>query len=251
MWYTADTGNPRRLEKHLPMRVVQMWRFPVKSMGGEPLRSVELGAGGMPFDRRYAVMDSDPARAGKPLTARIDKRLLGYAALVRGSTIFVRTPDGGEHDVDSPAWLEQLARDIDRPVTLQSFPEAIHDDSDILVLNAASLRAISEEYGTFVNPLRFRPNFVVDGPDLPAYAEGAWLGREVSVGDVVLHVHKPDQRCVVTTIDPETLVSDPSFLRLIVKEHAGCFGMYCSVVRSGSVALGDEWRPQRPSGVGV
>ena len=233
------------------MRVVQMWRYPVKSMRGEPLRAVELGSGGMPFDRRYAVMDSDANRAGKPLTARIDKRILGYAAGVRGSTTFVRTPDGGEHDVHSPAWLEMLSRDIDRPVSLQSFPEAIHDDADVLVLNAASLRALTDEYGKFVDPLRFRPNFVVDGSDVPAYGESGWQGREIAVGDAVLHVQYPDQRCVVTTIDPETLEMDPSFLRLVVEKHSGCFGMYCSIVRSGSVALGDEWRPRRPSGVGV
>ena len=233
------------------MRVVQMWRYPVKSLGGEPLRAVELRAGGMPFDRRYAVMDSDPNRAGKPLTARIDKRLLAYGASVRDGQVIVRAPDGGEHRVDSPAWLDLLRADLDRPVSLWSSEAPEHDDADILVLNAASLRALTGEYGSFINPLRFRPNFVVDGPDLAAYVESEWEGADVSVGGAVLHVQYPDQRCVVTTIEPETLATDPSFLRLIVERHAGRFGMYCSVVRSGPVALGDEWRPARASEVGV
>lgn len=232
------------------MRVVQMWRYPVKSMRGEPLRSVELGAGGMPHDRRYAIMDSDPNRSGKPLTARIDKRLLGYAAAVRDEATYVRTPDGDEHDVHAPAWLERLSNEISRPVSLQSFPDAQHDDADILVLNAASLRALSDEYGAWVNPLRFRPNFVVDDPDVAPYIESAWEGRDISVGGAVLHVQYPDQRCVLTTIDPETLETDPSFLRLVVEKHGGCFGMYCSIVRSGAVALGDEWRTRRVSEVG-
>jgi len=233
------------------MRVVQIWRYPVKSMGGEPLRSVELGNGGMPFDRRYAVMDSDPNRAGKPLTSRNEKRLLGYCAKVRDNVAYVRTPTGEEHDVHDPAWIEALSAEIAKPVTLQSFENAIHDDADILVINAASLRALAAEYGTFVNPLRFRPNFVVDSADLKPFAEEAWDGHDIAVGDALLRVQYPCDRCVLTTIDPETLVTDPSFLRLVVEKHGGRFGMYCSVVRSGSVALGDEWHPKRKSEVVV
>ena len=231
------------------MRVVQIWRYPVKSMGGEPLRSIELGNGGMPFDRRYAVMDSDPNRAGKPLTARIEKRLLGYSAIVRDGTAYVRTPSGAEHDVHSTVWLEALSDEIDRPVTLQSFDNAIHDDADILVVNAASLRALAVEYDAFVNPLRFRPNFVVDSSDLKPFTEEAWVGHDIAVGDALLRVQYPCDRCVLTTIDPETLATDPSFLRLVVEKHGGRFGMYCSVVRSGTVALGDEWRAKRKSEV--
>ena len=231
------------------MRVVQIWRYPVKSMGGEPLRSVELGNGGMPFDRRYAVIDSDPNRAGKPLTARIEKRLLGYCAKVRDGIAYVCVPDGVERDVHEPEWLEALSAEIDRPVSLQSFDNAIHDDSDILVVNAASLRALTTEYGAFINPLRFRPNFVVDSADAKPFAEEAWIGHDITVGDALLRVQYPCDRCVLTTIDPETLAMDPSFLRLVVEKHGGRFGLYCSVVRSGSVALGDEWRPKRKSEV--
>jgi uncharacterized protein YcbX len=231
------------------MRVVQIWRYPVKSMGGEPLRSVELANGGMPFDRRYAVMDSDPNRDGKPLTARIEKRLLGHCATVRDGTTYVRMPSGVEHDVRSPAWLEALSAEIDRPISLRSFDTAMHDDADILVVNAASLRTLTAEYGAFVNPLRFRPNLVVDSADLQPFAEEHWEGHDVAVGDALLRVQYPCDRCVLTTIDPETLATDPSFLRLVVEKHGGRFGMYCSVVRSGSIALGDEWRPKRKSEV--
>jgi len=223
------------------MRVVQIWRYPVKSMGGEPLRSVDVGTGGLPFDRRYAVMDSDPDRPGKPLTARIDKRLLGYAAGVRAGVTYVRTPAGEEHRIDEDVWLDALARGIDRPVTRRVSEAPIHDDSDVLVVSAASLRTLADEYGAFVHPLRFRPNFVVDGPDLTGFLEESWAG-DINVGAAVLRVAYPCERCVVTTIDPESLETDPKFLRLVVERHAGNFGVYCSVVKGGIVAVGDEWR---------
>lgn len=231
------------------MRVVQIWRYPVKSMGGEPLRSVELGDGGMPFDRRYAVMDSDPNRAGKPLTARIERRMLGYCATVRDGETYVKTPSGAEHRVHEPGWLETFGAEIERPVSLQSFDSAMHDDADVLVINAASLRILANEYGAFVNPLRFRPNFIVDSDDIQPFVEEKWTGHDIAVGGAVLRVQYACDRCVLTTIDPETLATDPSFLRLVVEKHGGRFGMYCSVVRSGAVALGDEWRPKRKSEV--
>jgi len=233
------------------MRVVQIWRYPVKSMGGEPLRSVELGSEGLPFDRRYAVMDPDPNRAGKPLTARIERRLLGYCAKERDGKAYVCAPNGEEHEVLSTAWLEDLSREIERPISLRSFEKPIHDDADILVLNAASIRALTEEYGAFVNPLRFRPNFVVDSPELKPFAEEGWTGHDIAVGNALLRAQYPCGRCVLTTIDPETLAMDPTFLRLVVEKHGGQFGMYCSVVRSGSVALGDDWRLKRKSEVVV
>ena len=36
--------------------VAGLWRFPVKSMGGEPLEQAELGKGGLLGDRAYALV---------------------------------------------------------------------------------------------------------------------------------------------------------------------------------------------------
>ena len=39
-------------------RVAEIWRYPVKSMGGEPLEEVELGEEGIPGDRVVQVRDA-------------------------------------------------------------------------------------------------------------------------------------------------------------------------------------------------
>jgi len=100
---------------------------------------------------------------------------------------------------------------------------------------------LSQEYGAPVNPLRFRPNIVVDGPEASAFEEIEWPGATFSAGEAVFEALHPCERCVLTTIDPETLVMDPAFLRLVVQKHGGRFGVYCRVVRAGTVTIGDEW----------
>jgi uncharacterized protein YcbX len=176
------------------------------------------------------------------LTGRRQHRLLAYGATVRDGEIYVRTPSGEEHKASGDDWLRELEGELGAPAFVRRSGEAIHDDSDVLVLNAASLRVLAREYGSFVNPIRFRPNVIVDGPELAAFEEASWPGSEFSVGGAVLHVSHPCERCVLTTVDPETLAADPAFLKLVVQQHAGRFGVYCSVVRAGDVRIGDEWR---------
>lgn len=223
------------------MRVVQIWRYPVKSLGGEPLQSARFDVGGVPYDRRMAVVDIDPARAGKPLTGRRQHQLLAYCSFVRGGEVYVRTPEGDEYPAREGAWLRGLGPDLAHPVPVRESDSPIHDDSDVLVLNAASLRVLEAEYGAFVNPLRFRPNVIVDGPDVAPFDELAWPGGEFSLGEAVLQASHHCARCVLTTVDPETLVADPAFLKLVVQQHEGRFGIYCKVVRAGDVRIGDEW----------
>ena len=224
------------------MDVAQLWRYPVKSLAGEPLAEAHIDGGGIAFDRRYAIMDSDPARAGKPLTAVRQPRLLAYRSEVRDGAVCVETATGKEYAVGDGDWLAELERDIGKQVSLRGPGDPIHDDSDLLIVNSASLRVLSEEYGAAVNPLRFRPNVIVDGKEAAPFAEEAWPGRTFALGDAVIHAVHPCERCVVTTIDPQTLASDPSFLRLLVEKHQARFGVYCKVVRPGIAKVGDPWR---------
>jgi uncharacterized protein YcbX len=230
------------------MIVSQLWRYPVKSLRGEKLESATFEPGGIPLDRSHAVIDSDARRLGKPLTGRLQKRLLGYASSVRAGRVMVRTPSGLECGVDERSWIDELEREIGATATIQSFVEPVHDDSDVLVLNAASVRVLSEEYGAAVDPMRFRANVILDGPDARPFEETGWTSGTFAVGDALMEVMYPCERCVVTTIDPSSLAIDPAFLRLIVEKHDARFGVYFRVVRGGIVKPGDAWRAV--SGIG-
>ena len=49
------------------MRVLELWRYPVKSLQGEQLRGGEIGPEGIAGDRQWALFDVD---TGFGLTAR-------------------------------------------------------------------------------------------------------------------------------------------------------------------------------------
>ena len=65
----------------LPMlgTVAALWRWPVKSMGGERVRALRVDGRGAGGDRTHAVFTSTRAR-DKPLTAREAPRLLAWRA---------------------------------------------------------------------------------------------------------------------------------------------------------------------------
>lgn len=62
---------------------------------------------------------------------------------------------------------------------------------------------------------RFRPNVVVEHDE--PFAEDTW--RRVRLGDVEFRVAKPCDRCVMTTIDPETLVKGKEPLRTLARHR--------------------------------
>jgi len=55
------------------MRVVELWRYPVKSLQGEQLTEAVIDDSGVRGDRTWGVRDGD---SGKVLTAKREPRLL-------------------------------------------------------------------------------------------------------------------------------------------------------------------------------
>ena len=227
------------------MRITHLWRYPVKSLAGESLTNTRVDRGGVPFDRHYIIIDGDSRRRGKALTARLVADLLAYRATAAGEAVRVQAPDGRVFAIDE-AFSSHLQSALSRPISIETAGasgEPFHDAHDILVLNDASVRALEQEWGHPLNPLRFRPNIMLAGDDLAPYVENQWVGHRFKVGEAIFEGAALDERCVLTTIDPDTLARDPSFLRLIVERHDQCFGLYCRVQKAGKIAIGDEWQP--------
>src|SRR5919107_5163514 len=95
------------------MRLREVWRYPVKSMGGERLEEAEVGDTGLAGDRSFAVFDT---ATGFGLTARrVPALLFASASLRQDGTPRITLPDGTEATDD-----QVLSDWLGRGVTLRS-----------------------------------------------------------------------------------------------------------------------------------
>ncbi|MDQ6780461.1 MAG: MOSC domain-containing protein [Candidatus Eremiobacteraeota bacterium] len=228
------------------MRITELWRYPVKSLAGEALSSVAVEHAGLAFDRRYAIIDCRPLREGKTLTSTQNATMLSYRAVVRDDNVVVTAPTGRRHRWDDPELEKSLAALLQQPIALaESEAERFFDQHTILMVSAASLRALGEEWQATLDGQRFRPNIVIDGTDLAPFVETTWQQARFNAGGAAFEAVELCERCVVPTIDPKTLERRPDLLRLLVQKHATYFGLYCRVSQTGDIHVGDTWKVVR------
>jgi uncharacterized protein YcbX len=219
--------------------VAEVWRYPVKSMAGERLDSCAVTEKGLDGDRRWALVDGSPNRAGKLLTITKHKGLMTYRARLADGGAEVVTPVGEIRDLDE-RMVSQLASEASRPLTLREIDGGNFDDSPVLIVSLATVAAFGVLARMHVDHRRFRANLYVEG--LAPEEEVAWVGQQVQVGDAVLEVVSRCERCAVITHDPDTTNTTPELLRLLAETAQTCLGVYCRVTRPGRVAAGDSIR---------
>ncbi|MEZ0096335.1 MOSC domain-containing protein [Streptacidiphilus sp. EB129] len=207
------------------MYVKELWRFPVKSMRGEQLQTAELTDDGVAGDRRIHVRGMRGV-----LTARTRYGMLGLAATTApdGQVLINGAPwDGPE----SAAAIRAVAGP-DAEAVRYAGPERF----DVLNLLVATDGAIAEL--SHRNGRRLRPNIVLG--DVPGLAERAWPGRVLRIGEVVIGILKLRARCIVTTLDPDTVEQDLDVLREIHRDYDGRFALDCWVATPGTIRVGDR-----------
>ncbi len=232
-------------------RVLELWRWPVKSMAGERLRSLRVDPRGAGGDRTHAVLHEHKGE-WKPLTAREAPRLLAWNAA------YPFAPDAGLRPEDPPlahvttpdrehtfTWTDPrlrhaLADDLGRPVQLRRDVAGIQDlRQSLLVTVEATRSALADELGTEIDLRRFRPNVHVE-LDADAWAEQGWEGGTLTFsGGVTLRLLHPCERCAIPTRSPATQEKWPELLRHLTAAHGMLFGINARVLRSGRVAAGE------------
>ncbi len=216
--------------------IEEIWRYPVKSMAGESLQSCLAGENGLEGDRRWALVDGTPNRAGKLLTIRQHEGLMTYRARLAEGGVEVLAPGGEARALDG-RMVAELAAESGRPLRLRDLAGSNFDDSPVLIVNLAGVRAFAAEAGQPVDHRRFRANIYVDG--LAPEQELEWLGRRIEAGAAELEAVARCERCIVITRDPDTTAASPELLRLLTETHQTCMGVYCRVTRPGRLAVGD------------
>ena len=237
-----------------PLRVAELWRHPVKSLGGERVDRAVLGEHGLDGDRQWALFDVD---TGFGLTARrVPELLRATARCTPDGGVEILLPDGTvtADDAALSAWLGRPVAlrpasatagrpryespDDDEAAAEGPVPGwypwrgaagAFHDDPDVRVslVSTATLGGWDRR--------RFRANVVLDGA-----GEDALVGRTVRVGDAELRITGRIPRCVMVT-RPQAggIARDTDVLRTIHRERDGELAVGALVPRPGTVGTGD------------
>ena len=230
--------------------VEALFRYPVKSMGGERLEFANLGWHGLDGDRRLALRRIDD-RSGFPwLIASKLPALILFTPLRREDgaegdlPTHVRTPDGEE----MPVFGDDLAREVGRrygaPVQMMQSTQGIFDEASISVIASDTVHEIGRLAGQSPDMRRFRPNVVVRLLRPGPFQENEWVGGVLSFGDgddaPAVTVTMRDARCSMVNLDPDSAKSTPEVLKVVVRANQNNAGIYCEVNRIGRLAVGQS-----------
>jgi uncharacterized protein len=254
----------------MTMELVGLWRYPVKSLQGEPLESARVEDDGLVGDRRWGIRDLG---TGRILTARRRPELLGAAASYDGDLPVITLPDGDRLTGPGKRTDRCLSDWLGSPVSLvasvagdpgraEFFADATDDTSRaiewtmpehryvdaaaLLVLTSASLRAAAALHPDGVwDPRRFRPNLLIDA-DHEGWAEDGWIGKPLVVGQAILSATEQCVRCTMVTRPQPGLEADVDVFRTLARHHAARFGVWTEVLVAGKLRVGDRARVDLP-----
>jgi uncharacterized protein YcbX len=242
--------------------IKSLWRYPVKSMGGEPLEEALVTENGLLGDRAYALIDRSN---GKVASAKLPGK---WGGLLNLGGSFVEPPRAGAHlpavrftrpgcadvissDEEADKLLsETIGRSVHlttaRPASVSverldplAAEETIVDIGHLMMagrfadyaaihlVTTATLQRLAElcPEAQF-DERRFRPNLVVETKDQRGFVENDWVGRTVSIGDEVrLRITDPTPRCSVPMLGQKGLSQDRRILRTIVEHNRIAVGL--------------------------
>jgi uncharacterized protein YcbX len=227
--------------------VEALFRYPVKSMGGERLEAAELGWHGLEGDRRLAFRKVDD-RTGFPwLTAGKLPDLLLFAPRRKDGAegdlpTHIRAPDGQE----MPLFGEELASEVSRrhgaPVQMMQFKHGIFDEATISVIAFDTVCEITRLAGHDPDVRRFRPNVLVRLLRPAPFQEDEWVGGVLCFGEgddaPAVTVTMRDLRCSMVNYDPDSADSSPEVMKAVVRANQNTAGVYGTVTRIGRLAVG-------------
>src|SRR5579862_8462396 len=202
--------------------VEAIFRYPVKSMGGERLEAANLGWHGLEGDRRLAFRRLHD-RSGFPwLTAGKLPDLVLFTPRCRAHEdlpTHVRTPEGAEMPVFGEELAAEIARRHGAPVEMMQLKHGIFDDACISVIASDTVREVGRLAGLRTDVRRFRPNVVVRLVRPVPFQEDAWLGGVLSFGEgedsPAITVTMRDVRCSMMNLDPDSARPAPEVLKAV------------------------------------
>ena len=253
-------------------RVARISIAPVKSLGLLHPQEIDVERGGVVGNRRFWMVDAEGRlvnnkRNGPMVRIRPewDERTKVLALAFPDGTRVEGTVELGELE-DVPMygyphpsrrvrgpWQDALSAFIGEPITLLYAEYHAVDrgyrGGTVSLVSRASLERLGEEAGAggALDGRRFRMLLEIDG--VAAHAEDEWLGTQVRVGEATFLLNGDVGRCLVTSQNPDTGITDVDTLRTLAsyrregRKEPLPFGVYGSVAVPGRIRVGDPVQP--------
>jgi uncharacterized protein YcbX len=225
-----------------------IFRYPVKSMRGEPLAAATLGWHGLDGDRRLAFRRLEGGGDFPWLTASKLPELILFTpqrpedGAGESLPTHVRTPEGEEIPVFEQALAADIRRRCGLRVEMMQLKHGIFDDASISVITSDTVREISRLAGTRADVRRFRANIVVRSSRGLPFEEDEWLGGVLTFGHAddtaAVTVTTRDIRCAMVNFDPDGASPASEVLKAVVRANQNNAGVYGAVTRIGQLAVG-------------
>lgn len=222
------------------MKISEINIYPIKSLGGISLNEAIVEQRGLRFDRRWMLVDENGdliTQREFPKMATISVEVLndGLRVSAKGvENIEVPFDKNFQEKIEVRVWdsfclalvlnnyinewfskvlntksrlvfmPDETKRDINKLFNAGNDIVSFADGYPLLVISENSLKHLNKKLEKKIPMNRFRPNLVVEGSD--GFSEDLW--KKIKVGKTFFRATKPCARCVITTIDQKTGVSD-------------------------------------------
>ena len=229
------------------MRLASIRRYPVKSMGGEPLDSVEIDGRGLAGDRWFAVIDEDGKLASGKNSRRFRRRDAVFEHAARTlPTGEVEVTDGwSTWRVGTPALDESLSTAMGAAVAVRPETTKPHQDGgQVSLIGSATLDWFAHEWGIDADARRLRVNLVVE-TDQP-FVEERWVAHRLAIGSAVLTVDAKVPRCRMIDLAQDGATAEQRWLTRLTQERDMCAAVYLEVTAPGTITVGDSVALEHP-----
>ena len=244
----------------MSLNLSEIWRYPLKSHGREPVGQALLEVGKcLPYDRRWAVAHEASDATGDKWVPCVNfsrgSKAPGLMAIEAAmdeasGRLTLTHPELGSLSFDPETEADRLiawaapVMPADRAASARivRVPDRGMTDTDypsVSLGGLASHRALEGRMGRELSRKRWRLNLWVDG--LAPWEEFDLIGHEIRIGDARLAVEERIVRCLATTANPETGRRDADTLGALEAAYGHQdFGVYARVVDAGRIRPGDK-----------
>jgi uncharacterized protein YcbX len=222
------------------MQLSEINIYPIKSLKGISLKNAKVENRGLEFDRRWMLVDENnefltQRQFPKMATLVVEINEKGLVASNKDSQVIIPFEPETAELVKVKVWSARckakvyenkinnwFAEVLQTRCHLVLMPEeterkvnffyAVHktdtvsfaDAYPFLLIGESSLNDLNSKLEKNIPMNRFRPNLVFKNAE--PFAEDKW--KKIKIGNAIFHLVKPCARCVITTINQETGISD-------------------------------------------